>query len=134
MAGFTAGSLGGPSAGGYDVFLSKFDASGNLQWVRQLGTSSDEAANTIGSVGASAYSSGNVYLASCTFGDLGGPNAGREDAFLAKYDDDGNLRWIEQFGTSDFEGASKITVDGFRKLVRFWVHRMSLVRPRYVRF
>ena len=40
ISGHTGGSLGGPNAGSYDAFVSKYDAAGTLQWTRQLGTSS----------------------------------------------------------------------------------------------
>jgi hypothetical protein len=39
IAGFTGGSLEGTNAGGNDAFISKYDASGTLQWTQQLGTS-----------------------------------------------------------------------------------------------
>ena len=57
ISGDTTGSLGGPSAGGYDAFVSKYDAAGNFQWTRQLGTSSTDE-----SYGVSADGLGNVYI------------------------------------------------------------------------
>ena len=42
ISGYTGGSLGGPNAGSYDAFVSKYDAAGSLQWTRQLGTTSDD--------------------------------------------------------------------------------------------
>ena len=39
ISGETEGSLGGPNAGGGDVFLAKYDSAGNLLWTDQLGTS-----------------------------------------------------------------------------------------------
>jgi hypothetical protein len=38
IAGHTQGSLGGPSAGGLDLVLAKYDASGAPLWTRQFGT------------------------------------------------------------------------------------------------
>ena len=60
ISGRTRGSLGGPNAGGpipNDAFVSKYDAAGNLQWTRQLGTSSYDD-----SYGVTADGLGNVYL------------------------------------------------------------------------
>ena len=107
IPGITAGSLGGPNAGLNDAFVAKFDAGGNLQWTRQLGTAGDEA-----SVGCSADSEGNVYISGFTNGDLAGTNAGNYDAFVAKYDANGNLRWTKQLGTSAYENSRGVSVDG----------------------
>jgi hypothetical protein len=113
IAGLTAGSLGGPNAGGEDVFLSKHDAGGNLLWMRQLGTSADDGRLDVGTgVGVSVDALGNVYVASDTEGNLGGPSAGERDPFLAKYDTAGNLLWIEQYGTDSHESAYGVSADG----------------------
>src|SRR5439155_6708452 len=48
-----------------------------------------------------------------TAGVLAGPTAGYEDAFLAKYDDIGNLLWDRQFGTSGSDVATAVTADRF---------------------
>jgi hypothetical protein len=121
VAGFTSGSLGGPNAGKYDVFLTKYDPSGNLHWVRQLGTTFDDGCCAGGSMGAgstiriAADGLGNVYLASFTLGRLSGAGASSiyEDAFVAKYDAAGNLQWIEQFGmTGAREVATGVLADG----------------------
>ncbi len=42
ISGYSDGSLEGPNAGGSDAFVSKYDASGTLQWTRQFGTSDRE--------------------------------------------------------------------------------------------
>src|SRR3954454_12906101 len=76
-SGYAFGSLGGPSAGNEDAFVSKYDAAGALQWTRQLGTSSSDYAN-----GVSPDGLGNVYISGYTSGSLGGPNAGSYDAFV----------------------------------------------------
>jgi Beta-propeller repeat len=80
VTGFTERSLGGPSAGGSDIFLLKYNASGTLLWKRQAGTSEDEVAWDV-----AVDSTGNAHIVGGTFGGLGGPNAGFEDVFLTKY-------------------------------------------------
>src|SRR6476620_3243646 len=42
VSGTTRGVLGQSSAGGSDAYLAKYTASGDLTWIRQFGTSSDE--------------------------------------------------------------------------------------------
>jgi hypothetical protein len=62
--------------------VSKYDASGNLLWTKQFGTSADDHAFGISSDGL-----GNLYIAGATSGDFDGPNAGESDAFVAKIRD-----------------------------------------------
>ena len=81
VTGSTTGNLGGPNAGGADAFISKYDASGTLQWNRQLGTSGRDLSH-----GVSADGLGSVYISGYTAGSLAGPNAGHYDAFISKYD------------------------------------------------
>ncbi len=81
VAGTSGGSLGGPNAGGWDVWLAHYDSAGNQYWIHQLGTSTSEHAYAIGSDGA-----GGLYLGGKTYGDLGGPNAGQRDVWLARFE------------------------------------------------
>ncbi len=106
ISGLTYGSLGGPNAGQSDAFVAKYDASGALQWTEQLGT-----ANWDESYGVSADSLGNVYISGLTYGSLGGPNAGTNDTFLAKYDAAGALQWIEQLGTGSPDASYGVSAD-----------------------
>ena len=73
------------NAGADDAFLAKYDASGTLQWIQQLGTSSRETSR-----GVSADGLGNVYISGATEGSLGGANAGgggylEGDVYVAKF-------------------------------------------------
>ena len=106
VSGSTAGDLSGPSAGGSDAFIAKYDATGGLLWVRQLGTSKGD-----GGHGAAVDSAGNVYLSGETFGDLGGPSSGQREGFVAKYDASGSLLWTQQLGTPHDDWAADIAVD-----------------------
>jgi hypothetical protein len=107
IAGSTEGDLEGANAGAYDAFLSKYDESGNVLWTRQNGSSQDDGFHAV-----SADGLGNVYAAGGTRGDLAGPNAGNDDAFLSKYDDAGNLLWTRQFGTATDDRAREVAADG----------------------
>jgi hypothetical protein len=82
ISGYTTGSLEGTNAGGHDAYISKYDASGTREWIRQFGTSEPD-----GSGGVSADGLGNVYISGRTWGSLGGANAGLYDAFVAKFTD-----------------------------------------------
>ncbi len=107
ISGNTRGSLDGPNAGDYDAFVVKYDAAGTLQWTRQLGSSALDFSS-----GVSVDGLGNVYISGATFGSLGGPNAGSNDAFVAKYDANGTLEWTRQLGTSETDSSSAVSADG----------------------
>ena len=87
VAGSTQGGLdGNSSAGGYDLFVVKYNSSGTKQWTKQLGTSSGDSAQ-----GVATDSSGNVNVAGETQGGMdGNSSAGGNDLFVVKYDSDGN--------------------------------------------
>ncbi len=109
VAGFTWGTFAGQRrAGSGDAFLVKYDGSGNQQWVRQLGTSEDDSA-----VGVSVDGAGNVYVAGITEGTFAGQDSiGYRDAFVAKYDRSGTQQWVRQLGTSEYDSAYGVSVDG----------------------
>jgi hypothetical protein len=80
ISGATLGSLGGRNAGALDVFLSKFDPSGNLLWSQQIGTPSNDQPGSV-----VVDESGVVYISGFTQGDFGAGNGGGYDVFLAKF-------------------------------------------------
>lgn len=106
-SGRTYGSLGGPNAGGSDAFVSKYDSSGVLQWIRQLGTADADV-----SYGVSADGLGSVYISGETDSSLGGPLSGSADAFLGKFDSAGNLLWLQQVGSSGADDSQGVSADG----------------------
>jgi hypothetical protein len=107
VAGITQGGLGGPYAGSLDVFIAHHDSQGNQTWVTQLGTSEYDFGHALAPDGM-----GGAFVTGTTNGSLGGPNSGDTDVFLARYDAEGGLVWITQFGTSDGQNAHALASDG----------------------
>jgi len=95
VCGETAGSLGGPNLGSLDAWVARVDQSGALLWLRQFGTTSWEMAAATAPDGQ-----GGVYVCGETDGNVGGPSAGQEDVWLARFDPAGTLVWARQIGTS----------------------------------
>ena len=105
ISGGTNGSLDGSNVGLNDAWVAKYDSQGNLLWTRQLGTSDSDS-----SEGVATDSDGNVYISGSTQGTLGETNVGGSDAWVAKYDSQGNLLWTEQLGSSEDEDSQAVAV------------------------
>ncbi len=107
VAGSTRGSLdGNPNQGGSDAFLVKYDRAGNQSWVRQLGASGGPVPDDMVS-GLAVDAAGNVYLIGSTWGSIGGTAVPpTRDAFLAKYDASGEMRWARLLGTASAGGVA----------------------------
>jgi hypothetical protein len=106
VTGYTEGSIDGTSAGLTDVFISKFNPDGDLEWIDQLGTNAMEKSLDIAIDGM-----GCAYISGWSSGSFGGPKPGASDAFVAKYDPTGNLLWTQLVGSSKSDVAESITVD-----------------------
>lgn len=97
----------GQYKGDADAFLAKYDTNGTELWRRQLGTADYENMNRI-----ATDQSGNVFVCGSTEGALGsGPQRGKGDAFIAKYDTNGNRLWLRQFGSAEYDIAYSIATD-----------------------
>ena len=103
--------------GNTDSFVARYDADGDQLWIKQVQTLADNQAATV-----SVDASGNVYIGGSVSGypvansDVVVPNGvigagqsasgGGSDAYLAKFDANGNLLAENQFGTS---GADQVS-------------------------
>jgi len=106
---------GGPltSAGGLDMFVAKFSATGAFLWAKQFGSSNgDDSANSI-----AVDSSGNVivtgyFTATVDFG--GGPFTAPYlgiNSFLAKFSPTGAHLWSQSFVSYASAYANSVAVD-----------------------
>ena len=96
------------AAGTNDIFLTKFDANGNVLWAKDIGDIGDERGS-----GLCHDASGNVILTGfykspvLTLGTYTLGNTGGQDLLLAKYDTNGNILWVSSCsGSNDDEGRS----------------------------
>lgn len=92
------------NANSRDIFVMKYDTSGNFQWVKQVGGYNDDRANGV-TIGADnmLYVTGEfraeVHFDGDTLNNNGGP-AGR-DIFVAKMDGNGNWKWASKAGSNE---------------------------------
>ena len=117
-----AGVPGRPGVGEGDAYLRKHDGDGNEKWTRQFGSQSGPSAN-----GVAVDGEGNVYLVGSASDSLPGQtHLGKSDAYLRKYDGDGNELWTRQFGSRGRDRASAVVVDGAGNLYVLGTTRLSL--------
>jgi hypothetical protein len=91
--------------GGYDIWVVKIDAAGNIMWQKCLGGSDDENAYSV-----AECLDGGYILAGYTFSDDGDISEyhGGEDAWVVKLDHNGNLEWEHTYGGFQREHAEAI--------------------------
>jgi hypothetical protein len=91
-----------------EVLLAKYDSEGTLQWVRQYRTQSERDAE---GMGITTDSTGNVFITGKSEGGLLGPKLGGDDAFVMKYDTDGELLWTKVLGAGGRDTGTDIITD-----------------------
>jgi hypothetical protein len=103
------------SNGGYDIFIAKYDSTGNYSWANKIGGSSDDRGSTI-----ALDTLGNIYIAGYFTDtvDFDPSTAthnlsafGGSDIFIAKYDNAGNYYWAKDLGGTASESANSIVVN-----------------------
>lgn len=92
---------------GTDGWIAKLDRYGRLSWLKQFSTLDWDGVTAITISGNSLYVTG--YTVSTV---PGGTNQGQEDAYVARLDLSGRLKWIRQFGSAGAETPKSITVSG----------------------
>ena len=110
-AGHSDDNFGETTTGGNDAFLVKLNSKGELQWTKQLGSTTAPSGQDEMVGGMAVSSSGNIYIGGSTNGTLGTSNAGGTDVFVAKFNSDGALQWMSQHGTSAADDCARIALD-----------------------
>jgi hypothetical protein len=110
-----AGTANLTSAGNYDVFIQKLDASSNLIWAKSFGGAGRDYGHSI-----AVDASGNVYTTgyfeqTVDFDPGAGTSnltsVGARDVFVQKLDASGNFLWARSFGGTSNDYARCISVD-----------------------
>jgi hypothetical protein len=110
---FGADTIVNTNGFGYDIFIVKYDSSGNVLWARGVGGNSGQyygysiSADPFGSV----YVTGSWIGSSLIFGTDTLNNVGSGDIFILKYDALGNALWVEGAGSFGNDVGNSTTSD-----------------------
>ncbi len=100
------------SEGDEDIFVAKYNASGNILWARRAGGSSLDVGSDIIIDGASGCIVTGFYAWNGQFGTIPMTSYGREDSFVAKYDEAGNAVWVKGAGGISEDRGTGVSMDG----------------------
>lgn len=110
---------GGPlsSAGQQDIYLAKFDSSGNHVWSRRFGDAVAQFARSVvidgsGNVIVTGYFNGSV-----NFGGTSLVSAGGSDIFVVKFDTNGGFVWSKRFGDANTQTGNDVALDSAGNLI-----------------
>ncbi|PKL31628.1 hypothetical protein CVV43_02015 [Candidatus Saccharibacteria bacterium HGW-Saccharibacteria-1] len=101
--GFVVTGYTGLGSGGNDMFINKYDSSGNLSWHNIWGGASGESGQNV------IQASDGSYLVT---GETYSYGAGGSDAFLVKYDSSGNFAWNRVWGGANNEINRRVVETG----------------------
>ncbi|HNW82958.1 MAG TPA: SBBP repeat-containing protein [bacterium] len=106
VPGFSGGDIGGTGfLGGYwDAFLTKMDADGNISWTKQWGTAGSDAAYSL-----QLDSASDIFIC----GSVGMEAELDYSVSVTKFSDDGDLDWIESWGSGYMTGGNNMISDEF---------------------
>ena len=109
VIGDSTGSFGSEvNQGDQDVFLTKYDSAGNVQWTKLLGSADSASGYGL----AIDPKSGGVVVSGSVTGDLTPTSiGGSTDSFVAKYDSAGNQLWLRQVAPATSDSANSVSVD-----------------------
>jgi len=109
----TFGNITLINKGGYDFFIAKYDASGNILWAKNAGGTESDRGYSISIDASSNIYIGGYFQNSAIFGSDTIMGNGNVDVFVARYDSYGNNIWAKSaIGTlSDNHIATGITTD-----------------------
>ena len=135
VSGETFGNFNGPNINLTDAFLLSYDTDGNFQWARQYGKSNEpETGYAVATNGTDA-----VYIAGLTFLGQSWQSGGAPDAFLAKYDLNGDFQWQRFYQTDvwdvhtalDLDAAGNVYVGGYTGQQSFTPSESSALVMKY---
>jgi hypothetical protein len=106
---FGGGNL--TSAGGFDIFVAKFDTTGTHEWSQRFGDVTDQSAYSVATDGSGNVIVAGGFVGTVNFGGNDLTSAGLADIFVAKFDAAGVHQWSQRFGDQDNQLPKSVATD-----------------------
>jgi hypothetical protein len=97
------------SNGAYDAFVAKYDSNGNTLWVNGGGSTSSDQGLAISTLADGSLIITGIFYETATFDDETLTSTGNSDAFIVKYDSDGNVLWANSGGGTSIDQGRAIS-------------------------
>ncbi len=111
---------------GDQCFLAKLGSSGNVRWYKAFGSPGDDEAYGLTEDGrGNVVVTGQTTYDSVVNGGLTG-SAGTSDAFIAKFDSTGNLKWMNAIGSEKDDAGWDVKVTNNTYIVTGWTKAVSV--------
>jgi uncharacterized delta-60 repeat protein len=103
------------SAGGYDVFIARYNPDGTLHWARRAGGVGSDGGYGISVLSDDSIAVGGWFEFSAKFGkgednETVFSSAGNYDVFTARYNPDGTLNWAKRAGGTGWDSGRAVSV------------------------
>jgi hypothetical protein len=97
---------------GEDIFIVKYDPSGNVLWAKNEGGSNNEFGSAVATdLIGNCYVTGYFGSSTMTIGSTTLTNAGGGDKFIVKYNPSGNVLWAKSAGGTALDAGYGVTTD-----------------------
>lgn len=108
----TFGTTDLTSAGGTDIFITKYSAStGDVLWAKSAGGIENENGVGITVSDAGDVSVAGAFFGTAVFGSTSLTSSGSFDGFIAQYNSDGDILWVKQIAGQSNDLAYSVAVD-----------------------
>lgn len=98
------------AGGGLDGFIAKYNPSRSFLWSIPIAGAGDDVVYAVGTDGMNVIVAG-TFAGTVDFGGQNRTSVGSNDLFVARYDTDGNLEWVETAGSAGDDEAFALAVD-----------------------
>ncbi len=105
LAGSTQGELERPTEGFFDGFVHAVGPDGSGRWTRQIGSPEMDFVRSV-----AIAPNGDVVAAGLSAGAIVGPPAGEDDAFVIRFDPNGEEAWRVAIGSAGADAAYALAV------------------------
>ncbi len=105
--------------GGAEIFIVKYSASGSLIWAKTAGGAKADEGASIALDGLGGLYISGKFDSAATFGTTNIVGFGTGDAYLAKYDVNGNFQWVRYGGGTGNDYMNAIAIDRNNNIMGF---------------